>query len=221
MECVDKIPALSINIPKRKDRLEHVALMFKEKTEFQHNVFRAIEDPIGAIGLWKSFRAIIAKAEQEKLDCILLCEDDHLFTPEYNTIAFLKDVVFAGQIGIQVLLGGVSDFGDIVPISRHIFWVDWFCGTQFMIIYRPIYRDILEYQFLPGDSLDLVLSKLVDLKALIFPFISIQHDFGYSDATAGNNRHGIVDAYFQFTSQRIKKFIKIWEGLSEEIGILT
>lgn len=47
MECVDKIPAFSINIPKRKDRREHAVLMFKEKTEFQHNVFRAVEDPSG------------------------------------------------------------------------------------------------------------------------------------------------------------------------------
>ena len=40
-------------------------------------------------------------------------------------------------------------------------------------------------------------------KAVIYPFISIQHDFGYSDVTRGNNESkGKITEYFRETDKR-------------------
>ena len=87
----------------------------------------------------------------------------------------------------ELLSDGIGGFDTTVPVSANRYWVDWFWSTQFMVIFKPLFQKILDYDFKDTDTADGVLSILVKDKMVLYPFISIQKDFGYSDVTRSNN----------------------------------
>lgn len=84
-----------------------------------------------------------------------------------------------------------------MPVAPGRFWTDWAWCTQFTVVYRPAFRRILEADFGPKDVADEFLSRLLPNKMVIFPFVSEQHDFGYSDITPANNQSGTISRFFQ------------------------
>lgn len=86
----EKLPPLEpihtfvINLAKRTDRRRDIIEEFSNRSEFRINIVNAIEEPFGALGLWKTLCLIIRKADDEKPDYILICEDDHKFTRNYQ-----------------------------------------------------------------------------------------------------------------------------------------
>ena len=137
-------------------------------------------------------------------DIIILCEDDHIFTYEYNRNYFLYNIADAFTSGADILSGGIGGFGNAVQIATHRFKVDWFYSTQFVVLSSKLFEDILQYDFKQNDTADGVLSMLARNKQVIFPFISVQKDFGYSDVTQSNTRHkGIIEGLFRHTTYRL------------------
>jgi hypothetical protein len=53
------------------------------------------------------------------------------------------------------------------------------------------------------DAADARMASITENAMCIFPFIAVQKDFGYSDATPSNNQNGRVDAFFKTASSRI------------------
>ena len=43
----------------------------------------------------------------------------------------------------------------------------------------------------------------------MFPFISTQKEFGYSDATTKNNTEGYVDQIFSATTEKLQHLVKV------------
>lgn len=64
------------------------------------------------------------------------------------------------------------------------------------------------------DVADRKIADLTPNKFLIYPFISIQKEFGYSDVTIKNNKEGYVTQIFEKASMvlnslnRVKQFYK-------------
>ncbi|NLR56941.1 glycosyl transferase [Chitinophaga polysaccharea] len=200
------IPTYVINMKNRKDRLAHIKNQFLNKAEFDVKIIDACVDNIGAVGLWKSIVKIVTMADEAQDDVIIICEDDHEFTSHYNSEYLIGNIAEASIQGADILSGGIGGFGYAVPIARNRFWVDFFWCTQFIVVYRKFFSRILEVEFKETDTADGILSKMSDFKMTMYPFISIQRDFGYSDVTERNNKkNGVMEEYFRSSNARLNR----------------
>ena len=218
------IPTFIINREKRADRRQHILNEFRGRTEFNITLITAREHEVGAIGLWNSIQDIIKLNVSSDCNYILICEDDHLFTARYTKEMLFSAIDNAARIGADILSGGVAWLDGTLPVSENLFWVRAFTGTQFLIIFRPLFSKILSTDFNPEQTIisttvnsgDLEISNLVgfklssltDRKYFIYPFISIQKDFGYSDVT-GELAIGIIEEQFEAAKDKVEATLRI------------
>jgi hypothetical protein len=193
---MDQIPVFIINLKRRTDRKEHIIQEFSCRNEFRPVIVEAMEHPNGAIGLWTTIRQILLDEENAGLEYIILCEDDHHFTDQYSIELLLNCIQEAEKKDADVLCGGVSGFRNAIAISESIFWVEMFSGMQFTILFRRFFNTILGADFNEEDAADTRISLLTSNKFFIYPFISVQKEFGYSDVTPKNNVKGRVETLF-------------------------
>lgn len=205
------IPTYIINLKERSDRLEHALIQFSGKTEFEIHVTEARKHKIGAVGLWESIVNIVSQVIDGDDDVIIICEDDHTFTEHYNRDEFIKNLIDASEQRVELLSGGIGGFGCAVPITKNRFWIDWFWCTQFIVLYRPIFHKILNYNFMETDTADGVLSEITSHKMVIYPFLSVQTDFGYSDVTRSNDKiNGMISKHFNDAKNKMNVYYKAY-----------
>lgn len=200
------VPTYIINLPERTDRLKHIYAQFDARTEFDVHINPAIRHEIGAVGLWQSICDIVRNVKNAEEDFVLICEDDHVFTENYDRDTFLRQIMLGAVMGAQMLNGGVGDFSNLVPLPGGVAWMDRFWCTQFIIIYKSAYDIILNAQFGLHDVADERLSTLLTGKLVITPFISEQTDFGYSDITQSNNAGGMILRHFANARHKLKHY---------------
>lgn len=204
------IPVYIINLKHRTDRYKSIVQEFEGKNEFNLAVFTAIENEIGSIGLWQSLLHIINIAKINKMDYVLICEDDHLFTQDYNAEKLNEQINYVSKIRGDILLGGVSWFDYSVKVNDELYWINEFTGTQFLLVFENFYDKILNYKFYEGiETIDAMISKLTDKIFVSFPILSIQRDSGYSDVTPKNDSEGVVRALFDKVQLRAKAIDKM------------
>jgi len=203
------IQTFIINVEKRIERKQHSLKQFSNKPEFEVKIIKAVENENGAMGLWRTILHIIEHLTSAETDYILICEDDHQFTKDYHPDRLISNIEEAKANGADILLGGVSWFSDALQLSGNLFWVHRFTGLQFTIIFKKFFRKILETTFNDLDVADKKIATLTDNKFLIYPFISIQKEFGYSDVTAKNNTKGYVSKIFKDASIVLHKLAKV------------
>lgn len=200
------LPVYAINLKERIDRRKHLEKQFEGKSEFNVTYVDAIEDTIGAVGLWKSMVECVKLAKERKEDIIIICEDDHTFTENYTKEYLFNNIISCSDQGCELLSGGIGGFGVSIPVDRNRYWVDWFWCTQFIVIFESLFDKIIEYDFKDNDTADGVLSVISDNPMTLYPFISIQKDFGYSDVTRSNNEiSGLITKHFQNSNFRLSK----------------
>ena len=198
------LPVYVINLKDREDRRKHIKAQFRGKKEFKLTWIDAVEHPIGAVGLWKSMVKAVETAIENDDDIMIICEDDHTFTSAYSKEYLLASIVGADEQGAELLSGGIGGFGTAVPVASNRYWVDWFWCTQFIVVFKPLFQKILDYDFKDTDTADGVLSAIAKDKMTMYPFVSIQTDFGYSDVTRSNNEiSGMITNHFRETNYRL------------------
>ena len=215
------IPTYIINLKSRPERRLSVLNEFSNNPipfpqdngepicKFALNVVNAIQDKNGAIGLWKSIKYIIEDLTGSTEEYILICEDDHQFTEEFSIDTLLQRIAEAQNFGGDILLGGISWCNNAISVNSHLFWVDRFSGLQFVIIFRQFFSTILQASFNEYDCADYKISDLTDKKFVIYPFISVQKDFGYSDITPKNNEEGRCTKLFKDSSNCFSSLRKV------------
>lgn len=199
------IPTYIINLKERTDRLAHIQAEFADRNEFDISVIEAVRHEKGNLGLWLTVRKIIELAVANDDDIIIICEDDHEFTKHYSKQDFLKNVIEAHDQGAGVLLGGIGDFGSAVRVAENRFWISNFFSTQFTVIYKKAFQDILNEPYDEMVTADGVFSEITGNKMVIYPFISTQKQIGYSDINPSNNRVGRIESLFEETANRLAK----------------
>lgn len=204
-----KLRTFIINLEKRKDRKEGVLKEFFNKEEFAIHVVKAISHPVGAIGLWKTIQNILKGLNNQISDFILICEDDHQFTANYSSSGLFAAIAEAVEKEADILCGGVSWCCNAIPVSDNLFWVDRFSGLQFAVIFKTLYSKILRATFEEDDCADYKISDLSDKKFVIYPFISVQKDYGYSDVTSKNNIKGKVTKLFHDSSDSLSSLLQV------------
>lgn len=203
-----KVPTYIINLKKRRDRKKYILQEFRGKDEFNIHLIEAFQHKIGAIGLWNTITHILKNDSQEN-SFIIICEDDHQFTNAYSKELLFSCIAEAGEKQADILSGGVSGFTSTLQVSKRLFWVEKFSGSQFIIIFRKFFKEIIEADFGPGDAADYKICSLTDYKFFIYPFISVQKDFGYSDATPKNNVKGHVEEIFNQSEAKIQMLKRV------------
>lgn len=198
------IPTFVINLKKRTDRKPHILQQFSQKEEFNVQIIEACEHQNGAIGLWNSITYILQNLTNEKHEYIIICEDDHQFTNQYSKELLLNCLDEALEKEADILLGGVSSGQSIFPVSKSLFWLEKFSGLQFTVLFRKFFKTILKADFANNDAADYKISSLTTNKLFIYPFISTQKEFGYSDVTLKNNVKGRVAELFNVTSDIVR-----------------
>ena len=204
-----KISTHIIHMPERVDRQKLYESQFADRKEFEIVSIDACKHPIGAVGLWKSICMAISAAKKNNDDAVLLCEDDHVFTRHYTRESFVRKVYVAAENGADLLSGGIGGFGNALPVSNGLYWVDWLWCTQFIVIYSQSYDAILNAEFGEKDVADEFLSKILLNKMVIHPFVSEQLDFGYSDVTSSNNEKGKITRHFDDAKQRLQRITEL------------
>lgn len=223
------ISVFAINLKSRADRRKFILSQFMSREEFQFCLVEAQVHSIGATGLWFTIRHILNDRVGPKDEYIILCQDDHLFTKEYSKEHLLYCIHEAQSLQADILACGVSGFTSAIPISEHIFWGEKFSGLQFTIIFRKFFQKILDANFETVNAADLKLCALTENKFFIYPFLSIQKEFGYSDVTPGNNVQGYIDKGFKDSDEKVKiintvstfykQKLKVTEALKSFAGI--
>lgn len=198
------LPVYIIHLKERTERLNHVLEQFKNKPEFEIHIVEAIKHEIGAIGLWQSLRQCVQKGLDNNDDLIIICEDDHEFTSEYSKSFLFACIEKAKNMHADILSGGISFFRDSLQVEENLFWVQFFTGTQFTIIFKKLYQVILNASFEDDSTADRKYCELFNNNMCIHPFISIQKEFGYSDATPINNTAGLVKMLFNRSSEALQ-----------------
>lgn len=200
------IPVYIINLPERTERREHILNQFEGRPEFDPVIVEACKNEIGALGLWQSVRKVIRLAIENDDDAIVICEDDHEFTPHYSKELLFRNIYLAHQQGCDYFSGGSGKVDLAIPISENLFWASHCLSTQFIIVYRKFFQTILDSPFDETVIGDIKLSALTGNKMIFYPFISGQKDFGYSDVTKLHNlQQGIVQHMFAVTADRLQK----------------
>lgn len=212
------LPVYAINLPKRTERRQHLNEQFMDKDEFSVTYVDAVQHRIGAVGLWESIKKAVRLAIERDEDIIAICEDDHTFTPYYQKDYFIQNLIRAYRQGVELLSGGIGGFGHAVPVGNNRYWIDWFYCTQFIVITKKIFQKILNYKFKFTDTADGVLSKLAGEKQTLFPFISVQKDFGYSDVTHSNNVvRGQIENLFRKSERRLSMIHQVFHNHAENV----
>lgn len=200
-----QIPAHIIHLPEREERGMLLSSQFADRREFKIISIKACRHERGATGLWQSICQAVSNAKASEEDAILICEDDHIFTDRYERRKFMQYVYLAGAYGANLLSGGIGGFSNAVHVREELYWVDWLWCTQFIVIYSNAYDTILQADFKETDVADEFLSKILRNKMVVYPFISRQLDFGYSDVTSGNNEKGRISTYFREAEEKMQR----------------
>ena len=198
-----------VNLSHRLDRKEHIVAQFSNKPEFKTNIVSAIKHDRGAYGLWLTVKHIVEIEVNKGSEFFVFCEDDHEFTENYSYELLRESIIQAQSLNADILSGGYSWFDNAVQISDNLFWTDRFNGMQFTVIFRKFYQKILDADFGEKVVTDIQLSGITENKFVIYPYISVQKEFGYSDVTVSNEKEGYVDGIFKSAKERLNILNKV------------
>ena len=137
------------------------------------------------------------------LNVVELWGIEYTFTEHYNRDMLIRNIIEAANQNVELLSGGISGFGNAVPLTSERYWIDWQRSLQFIVLYRPMFKKILDYDFKENDTACEILSMLTSHKMVLYPFISIQQDFGYSGITLSNGE--LKDKVTELFKQANKK----------------
>ena len=203
------LPTYIVNLPQRTDRREYILQQFENRDEFSITLVEACVHKIGAVGLWNSINNIIDVAIAKDEEIIVICEDDHQFTQDYNKEYLFNNIKEACNKGVDLFLGGIGGCTYAMPVAKNRFWVERFICTQFTVIHKDFFGAIKEEMFTDQDAADDKLSSMTINKMVIYPFVSTQKEFGYSDVSKDANRPPVT-GLFEAASSFLEKIQKIY-----------
>lgn len=214
------IPTYIINLKSRPERKANVLNQFEGKSEFLVTVVEAIYEKPGLLGLWKTMKHILKEFVKENDNLILICQDDHQFTVNYSYETLKQSIREAIKLDADILLGGVSWFQTAFQTSSLLFWTEKFSGLQFVIIFRNFFKPLLDLDLDGFDAGDYRISAFTDKKWFIYPYISTQADYGYSDVTLKNNKAERQNQLFKQSSNTTQSLLKISDFFRKRIAVL-
>jgi len=167
------LPAYIICTSGSDNGRQMISQQFENKAEFNKVFVDYCENTKPAVGLWNTIVNVIHLAIKNDDDVILICQEDHEFTTEYNRELMFNHIVAGHQQGVELISGGAAVLGQVVPIGSGRFWTNPLSSIQFIIVYRSLFERIINFTFRSHHVVENVLSLLTSNKILLHPFISV------------------------------------------------
>lgn len=175
------LPVHIINLKQRINRRQSIINQFKGKPFFNITIHEPITHSIGSYSLWLTFRKIVKECKDRELSYFIFCEDDHVFTKDFSYEALINNIQQAISLKAEILSGGVSWFDLSIKATSNLFYIDQFNGMQFTVIFESAYDNILDHDYTEETVTDICLSNICSNIFVMWPFLSVQKEFGYSD----------------------------------------
>lgn len=86
---------------------------------------------------------------------------------------------------------------------------------QFTVVFNRFYQSIIDSPLDEWNVTDIFISGLSNNIFVMYPFISIQSEFGYSDVTPKNNNNGFVHELFKKSMDKFDVLQKVRNVLSQ------
>lgn len=209
------ISTFIIIAPERAERRVHITNEFKGRTQFHTTIVNVSPHNNRASSLWQSIRKVIQMAVDNDDDVIVLCHDNHEFTPDYSPEYFLKNIVEAHEQGCDYLSGGTPKFEHAVPVGPNRFWTDHCLSIQFIVLYRKFFRKVLDEPLDDTVMPDIKLSKMTSHKMILHPFVSRPRDFNSKITPIHNMQKSLIQRMFVATDKRLSKLREVYNSLPE------
>jgi hypothetical protein len=190
------IPLYVIN--NTEDNLNSLKDQFIGRAEFDVHIIPFFKNGSKVLFSWEIIRKIIKISIKEKHDVIIICEDNHEFTKDYSKSYLFDNIIAASEQGANILLGGITTFGQIVPLTPNRCWIDSFSEGKFFVIYSTFFSKVLKEPFTLQDTVDDKFSKLTSNKMILYPFISkVKKSFSGSSKTPLKNHKALIPVLMQ------------------------
>lgn len=210
-----QISTYIINLSESVERRIHIEKQFLNKPEFLLQFVTAEIHTIAAVGLWNSIIKIIEHAFYNTTDdVILICEDNHTFTDTYDRDKFFHHIFQGAKHNTHIIFGGIGGGHNIVTATDGMYWADMVWCTQFIVVFREAFPIILKSSFSESDVVDEFLSKILPNKLVIWPFISVQSEFGNSGVMEYNTHQGNIIDLFESMSRKFERYNAIKKRLN-------
>ncbi|MEH6309085.1 hypothetical protein RYH73_25765 [Olivibacter sp. CPCC 100613] len=121
---------------------------------------------------WLALRSSIEKAMIEEDDLVLFSIGSLAISEFFTLKSLLSQLSNSLKKGVDLLIGNVIEFGQAVPLSSTLFWIDHFFGSSMMVFFKPAFKKIMNVTFKKNDSFDIKIFESLNRKILIYPFIS-------------------------------------------------
>lgn len=190
-----------VTLPERK--VQHVSIEkeFFGRNEFEVHFVEAQTDEGGNLNMLETIRSIIYELVSEDDDVIVICQGTHMFSEYYERDLFLNQVITASSMGVEILLGGVSGFGNLVAINKGLLWVDAFLNSPFIVIYKRAFDLILSEEGSLINNADEFMSNFFSNKIIVYPFISTCYCL--------DKKADELNRLFALSENRIKDYLRI------------
>ena len=120
---MNSIPTFVINLKNKTDRKEHILNEFSGRDEFNVTIVEPKKHAISRVSLWNTMKHIIGNLTNREDEFIIICEDDHQFTENYQRELLFKFIDQGDKLNADILSGGVSSLLHFVRASTDLFWV--------------------------------------------------------------------------------------------------
>lgn len=206
-----------INIPtyiitgklKSTKSLTYIRSQFKDKKEFDIKTIEISKHQNESLRRWITLSQIAKIATEKEEEVIVICEEGHQFTKNYNTVKFISSIYEAHRLGANILLGGISGgISNLLPLPSGLFWLDTFSGANFFVIYRNLYKQILDEPFSDNDTIEAKFSEITSNKFVMYPMISTQYDFNDSETSTTSN----TQYCSQTVDSRMDRIYKVYQN---------
>ncbi|MFS4471984.1 hypothetical protein [Chryseobacterium sp. T20] len=131
------------------------------------------DEPLCITGELKN---IIKKNYEE--EHVIISTSQHQFCSNFSQEYLESCIDKVKKIGGNLLLGGLLSFEKTIEATDHIFWVDGFKGSQFLIIFKKTFPLFLHENSTAPLPLDVFLSSNLEDVFVMHPFISHYNNDG-------------------------------------------
>lgn len=93
-----------LNMPERNERRRSVESEFAGKNIFSPFYVTPLYHEVPHMSHWLTFLQLVRQADEEQLDYFIFCEDDHVFTDDYDGKQFVEIIETAQKRNAQSCL---------------------------------------------------------------------------------------------------------------------
>lgn len=216
---MNKYEAYVINLEDRKDRKEYMINEFKD-TNLNLNFVEAIKEKPGWIGCLKSHLKIIEQAKKDKLDFVIVLEDDNVIIDKSNfnqnlekILEYLKNNLDNWNIfNGGPILNKSSKCNKIIDyLDLKFYEISNTSMTNFIIYNKNIYNfflkynDLIKYKQKNTYKIDMIIFNYLNILST-YPILCQQLNDNQSDIF--NSIRNDMDELYNASNFNFKKIIQ-------------